>query len=103
MAMMEEEGLTTAAVRNMTRRRQAAKEATTNPAQDFINLFACCGVDLGLGGGNKEGYFDFTRELETARYKETTQEKAHREEMLRRRYQRKPPRENLVENVEVVQ
>ena len=100
---MEEEGKTTAAIRNMTRRRQAAKETTINPAQDFIDLFNCCGVDLGLGGGNKEKYVDFTREMETARYNETMQEKLKREASLRRRYRRKPPRENLVENVEVVQ
>jgi hypothetical protein len=103
MAMMEEEGHTTAAVRNMARRRQAAREATVNPAQDFINLFNCCGVDLGLGGGHKEKYFDFTRQLESARYNETTREKAQREEMLRRKYQRKTPKESLIENVEVVQ
>lgn len=103
MNMMEEEGHTTAAVRNMARRRQAAREASSNPAQDFINLFACCGVDLGLGGGNKEKFWDYTRELETARYAETSRERNEREEELRRRYQRKPPRESLVENVEVVQ
>lgn len=103
MGMMEEEGQTTAAVRNMARRRQAAKEASTNPAQDFIDLFNCCGVDLGLGAGNKEAYFDYTRELETAKYNETRRETAEREELLRKKYQRKPPRESLVENVEVVQ
>ena len=105
MAMMEEEGHTTAAVRNLARRRRAAKETMSNPAQDFVNLFACCGVDLGLGGGNKEKYLDITREIETARYKETVRMKAEREEMLRKSYKRKSTgmRHNLVENVEVVQ
>mgnify|MGYP000714982905 CR=1 FL=1 len=100
---MAEEGHSTAAARNLSRRRRAAKEASTNPAQDFVNLFNCCGVDLGLGGGNREGYFDITRELETARYNETKKEKAQREEMLRQKYRRKPPSDNLIENVEVVQ
>lgn len=103
MSKVEEEGHTTAAVRNMARRRHAAIEANSNPAQDFINLFNCCGVDLGLGGGNKESYWDFSRELEAAKYSETRREKNEREEMLRRKYQRKPPRDSLVENVEVVQ
>lgn len=103
--MMEEQGLSTAAVRNMVRRRNAAKEATTNPAQDFINLFNCCGVDLGLGGGNKEKYWDVTREMETARYEQHVREKAEREEALRKAYKRKSTgaRDALVENVEVVQ
>lgn len=103
MSMMEEEGHTTAAVRNLARRRKAAKQATTNPAQDFVNIFNCCGVDLGLGGGNKEKYFDITRELESARYNESNREKAEREAKLRRNFQRKPPKDNLIENVEVVQ
>lgn len=103
MSMMEEEGQTTAAVRNLARRRTAAKQATNNPAQDFIDLFNCCGVDLGLGGGNKEKYFDLSREMESARYNESKREKLEREERLRRKYQRKPRSDNLVENVEVVQ
>ena len=103
--MMEEQGLSTAAIRNMVRRRKAAKEATKNPARDFINLFNCCGVDLGLGGGNKEMYWDMTREMETARYEQHIREKAEREEALRRAYKRKctGAREALVENVEVIQ
>lgn len=101
--MLADEGHTTAAVRNHARRRRAAKEATTNPAQDFINIFNCCGVDLGLGGGHKESYFDISRELEKARYYETHKEQEEREEMLRRNYQKKPPKDTLVENVEVVQ
>lgn len=100
---MEEEGHTTATVRNLARRRRAAKAATSNPAQDFVNIFNCCGVDLGLGGGNQETYWDITRELEKARYYETNREKAEKEQALIRKYQRKPPQDNLVENVEVVQ
>jgi hypothetical protein len=105
MTMMEEQGLSTAAIRNMVRRRKAAKEATKNPARDFINLFNCCGVDLGLGGGSNEKYWDTTREMETARYEQFIREKAEREEALRKAYKRKSTgaREALVENVEVVQ
>ncbi|CAB9498010.1 expressed unknown protein [Seminavis robusta] len=105
ITMMEEQGRSTAAVRNSSRRRQAAKEATMNPAQDFVNLFACCGVDLGLGGGNQEKYLDITREIETARYQETTRMRQEREELLRKSYKRKSTgmRHSLVENVEVVQ
>lgn len=104
MNMMEEEGApTTSAVRNAARRRKAAKEAAANPAQDFVNLFNCCGVDLGLGGGNKESYYDITREMEAARYEEQLKEKHEREEMLRKSYKKRPVRESVVENVEVVQ
>ena len=102
--MMEEEGApTTSAVRNLARRRKAAKEAEAHPAQDFVNLFNCCGVDLGLGGGNKESYYDLTREMETARYEDQLREKQEREAFLRKTYQKRSVRESLVENVEVVQ
>jgi len=97
---MEEEGApTTSAVRNLARRRKAAKEHEANPAQDFVDLFNCCGVDLGLGGGNKETYYDMTREMEKARYEEQLRKKQEREEMLRKSYKKKVVRESLVENV----
>lgn len=100
---MEEAGAPTAAIRNSTRRRRAAQEAEANPAQDFVNLFNCCGVDLGLGGGNKESYYDISREMEAARYEEQLKEKHEREEFLRKSYKKRPVRESVVENVEVVQ
>ena len=102
--MMQEEGApTTAAIRNAARRRRAAQEAESNPAQDFVNLLNCCGVDLGLGGGNKESYYDISREMEAARYEEQLKEKHEREEFLRKSYKKRPVRESVVENVEVVQ
>lgn len=103
MAMMEEEGGTTSAVRNSARRRRAAKEAQSNPAQDFVNIFNCCGADFGLGGGNKESYYDMTREMETARYEDKVREKQDRELAVRKSYQKRGVRESLIENVEVVQ
>ena len=99
---MSEQGYTTAAIRNHARRKRAVENASSNPARDFVEIFNCCGVDLGLGGGNSEKYFDFTRELEKQRYVNSIKEKANREDELRKTFRKKPVRTSLVENVEVV-
>ena len=104
MAALEAQGVTTAAIRNRSRRRRARQEARgLAGSADIPNLFACCGVGLAFGEATEENY-EATRRFEKEQYLERKKEKAAKEEELRARFQkmaaqRKAARSSDVEEV----
>lgn len=93
MAMrdLEEQGLSTSAIRNRKRRRKAAKEARPYMAyqsQDTPSIFACCAVGLAFGDATEDGD-DAYRLLEKRKYEERQKQQAAHEEALRRQYMTK--------------
>lgn len=89
MAELEKQGITTAAIRNRTRRRQARKDARGKAAgsADIPNLFACCGVGLAFGDATEEDY-EATRQFQREKYLERKKEKEQQEADLRRQYRK---------------
>ena len=57
MKHLEEQGITTAAIRNRSRRRNARMNQNgTTGSGDIPNLLACCGVGLAFGETTEENY-----------------------------------------------
>jgi len=87
---LEKQGITTAAVRNRRRRRNArGKGGDPNAAnEDIPSLFRCCGVGLAFGDGNDEDLEDIRRR-ERDLYEERKKAREQREAQLRSHYRRK--------------
>ncbi len=95
MAELEQQGITTAAIRNRSRRRQARMEAKGNTGSaDVPNLFACCGVGLAFGDSTEEDY-DATRQYQRDLYLQRKKDKEEYEADLRNKYQQKAARKEL--------
>ena len=88
MRKLEEKGVTTAAIRNRSRRRQARLDPHgVSGSADIPNLFACCGVGLAFGDATEEG-FQAARQHEKDQYLERKKEKEAKEEELRIQFQK---------------
>jgi Zn-finger nucleic acid-binding protein len=88
MRDLERQGITTAAIRNRSRRRQARlNQHGLSGSADIPNLLACCGVGLAFGEATEEG-FQATREHQKEEYVERKKQKEAREEELRRQFQK---------------
>ena len=95
MAELEQQGITTAAIRNRSRRRQARMEAKGNTGSaDVPNLFACCGVGLAFGDSTEEDY-EATRQYQRDLYLQRKKDKEEYEADLRNKYQQKAARKEL--------
>jgi hypothetical protein len=108
MGELEKQGITTAAIRNRSRRRQARMEARgTTGSADTPSLFACCGVGLAFGDATEEDY-EATRQYQRDQYYQKKNEKESQEEQLRKKFkhleaQKKAARPSFVkETYEVV-
>ena len=83
MKHLEEQGITTAAIRNRSRRRQARmNQKGIAGSGDIPNLLACCGVGLAFGEATGEDY-TATREHEKEEYIERKKQKEAKEAELR--------------------
>lgn len=86
MKELEEQGITTAVIRNRSRRRQAKMNSKGfTGSADIPNVFACCGVGLAFGEATEENY-TATRQRERDLYQERKKEKQAREEQLRQAF-----------------
>jgi len=110
MKQLEEQGITTAAIRNRTRRREAKMNSNgLTGSADIPNLFACCGVGLAFGESTEEHY-SMSRQHQRDLYLKRKKEKEEREEKLRKAFlkmsaQKKASRRNddVEETFEVVE
>jgi hypothetical protein len=88
MKHLEEEGITTAAIRNRSRRRKARmNQRGVVGSGDIPNLLACCGVGLAFGEATEENY-EVTREHEKEEYLERKKQKEAKEAELRIQFQK---------------
>ena len=88
MKHLEEQGITTAAIRNRARRRQARmNQKGIIGSGDIPNLLACCGVGLAFGEATGENY-ESTREHEKEDYLERKKQKEEKEAELRSQFQK---------------
>ena len=86
MKELEEQGITTAVIRNRARRRNAKMNSKGFAGSaDIPNVFACCGVGLAFGEATEENY-SATRQRERDLYQERKKEKEAREEQLRQAF-----------------
>lgn len=86
MKELERQGITTAAIRNQSRRRQARMNNTgLSGSADVPSLLACCGVGLAFGDATEED-FQATRQHEREAYLERQKEKEAREQELRMQF-----------------
>lgn len=89
MTDLENNGMTTAAIRNRARRRQARLGPQAAAAGgDTPGVFACCGVGLAFGDATEEDD-DATRQFQKEQYEEMKKEKEHHEVELREQYLKK--------------
>lgn len=104
MSALEKQGITTAAIRNRIRRREAPRGLAGSA--DIPNLFACCGVGLAFGEATEESH-EAMRRHQREQYLERKKEKAAREEELRSKFQKmaaqKKAKQNVEESYEVVE
>lgn len=108
MEELENQGITTAAIRNRSRRRQARMEARgATGSADIPSFFACCGVGLAFGDATEEDY-EATRQYQRDQYYQKKTEKENEEAQLREKFkhleaQKKAARPSFVkETYEVV-
>lgn len=95
MAELEKQGITTAAIRNRSRRRQARMDAKGNTGSaDVPNIFDCCGVGLAFGDSTEEDY-DAMRQYQRDLYLQKKKEKEEYEAGLRSKFQQKAARKEL--------
>lgn len=100
MADLERQGLTTAAIRNRSRRRKALRgEIGTD---DVPGLFRCCGIGLAFGDATEENYEEM-RQHNKEQYLERKKAKELQELELRNRYRRKPKADAEEEAYEIVE
>jgi hypothetical protein len=86
MKQLEEEGITTAAIRNRSRRRQARmNQKGVAGSGDIPNLLACCGVGLAFGEATEENYAA-SREHAKEEYLERKKQKEAKEAELRAQF-----------------
>ena len=100
MTELEEQGITTAAIRNRVRRRSANRRLVTS--EDTPSFLQCCGVGLAFGDGTEEGY-EAERALEKERYEAQKKEQEEHETLMRKRFLKKQTSDHFVESVEVVE
>jgi hypothetical protein len=100
MADLERQGITTAAIRNRSRRRKAW--GSENGTDDIPGLFRCCGIGLAFGDATEEDYEE-KRQHDREQYLEVKKAKEQREQELRNRYRRKPKGDGEAEAFEVVE
>ena len=88
MKELERQGITTAAIRNRSRRRQARlnQQGLTGSA-DIPNLLACCGVGLVFGESTEED-MQVTRQHQKEQYIERKRDQEAKEEELRMQFQK---------------
>jgi hypothetical protein len=108
MNQLEQEGRTTATIRNRSRRRKARmkEKGRRMGGADIPNLFACCGVGLAFGDATEEHY-DSSRQHEHQQYEEQKKQKETREAQLRDTYRKalktKVNTNNIEESYEIVE
>ena len=109
MKELENQGITTAAIRNRSRRRQARMGPHGNSGSaDMPSLFACCGVGLAFGDATEED-FEASRQHQRDQYLERKKEKEAKEEELRIKFKklaakkRAARRDDVEEVLEVVE
>jgi hypothetical protein len=86
MRALERQGITTAAIRNQARRRQARmNEHGLSGSADMPSLLACCGVGLAFGDAT-EVDFQTARHHEKEAYLERQKEKEAKEQELRMQF-----------------
>jgi hypothetical protein len=88
MSRLEAEGITTAAIRNRSRKRQARMGSSgVSGSADIPGLFACCGVGLAFGDSTEENY-QTSRQHEKDHYLEVKKEREAKEEELRANFKK---------------
>lgn len=87
MKQLEQEGRTTSAIRNRSRRRKARMKGATRRSggADVPNIFSCCGVGLAFGDATEE-FYSVTRQYEHEQYEEQKHEREMKEAQLRETY-----------------
>lgn len=108
MKYLEGQGMTTAAIRNRSRKRQARMGSRgTSGSTDVPTLFACCGVGLAFGDSTEESYQQ-SRQHEMDQYMDRKKEREDREEELRVNFKKLEAkkkaarRTDVAETIEVV-
>lgn len=102
MKELEEQGISTAAIRNRARRREARGRGL-NGTDDIPSLFRCCGVGLAFGDATED--YEEYRLQEKEEYEKRKKERERYEEQLRLQYRKKVvtrPKANAEEAYEVV-
>jgi hypothetical protein len=100
MRELERAGLSTAAIRNASRRRQALK---VGPTTDVPSIFHCCALGLAFGDASQDDDFEEHRRNENEMYEQRKKEREEREAQLRSQYlatQREPVMEEAYEVIE---
>jgi hypothetical protein len=88
MKHLEEQGISTAAIRNRSRRRTARMNQNgISGSGDIPNLLACCGVGLAFGEATEEDY-QSSRQHEKELYLDRKKQKEAKEEELRIQFQK---------------
>jgi hypothetical protein len=103
MREMEEQGQSTAAIRNRARRR-AAMNKEHRGTDDIPGIFGCCGVGLAFGDATED--YEADREHQKQLYEQRKKEREEHEAMLRSQYRRahaQRPRDDMLEVYEVVE
>lgn len=107
LRQLERQGISSAALRNRQRRREARQTGGVTGSTDIPNLFACCGIGLAFGESTEE-HAAATRQFEREQYLERKHQQEKREEELRRGFpklatQRRQNDENVQEFYEIVE
>lgn len=101
LADLEKQGLSTAAIRNRSRRRKAWGGGGIG-TDDIPGLFRCCGIGLAFGDATEEDYEE-KRKHDKTLYEERKKQRELRELQLRTHYRRKPQLDDTEEAYEVVE
>jgi hypothetical protein len=83
MTDLERQGLSTAAIRNRSRRRKTRHE--TIGSEDIPSIFSCCGVGLAFGDATEEDN-EARREYQRAVWEEKKRRREEKEEKLRQHF-----------------
>jgi len=89
MRELEEQGVSTAAIRNRSRRMKAWRKSSGGPvgSEDAPSIFNWCGVGLAFGDATEKDY-ETARIQQKQMYEERKKAREAREARLRSQYQR---------------
>jgi hypothetical protein len=106
MWTMEQNGMTTSAIRNRSRRRKALAQFEGG---GFSNLFNCCGVGVAFGDGyDVHDDYQASRDMQKKQYMERREAQVAHESQLRSQFQKtriakKQAEGNVEEAFEIVE
>jgi hypothetical protein len=101
MSGLEQQGVSTSAIRNRKRRRKAANRTgpkKMSQSADTPSFFSCCAVGLAFGDATEDDDEAY-RQFQKQQYEERQQQQSAHEDALRKQYmKRNGPSNKLIKN-----